>query len=129
MNAPSSVFEIIHETLRDPELTLSVTELCKLAGVSHSGYYNCVNSETKRTEKELADRKDFELIQKAYQYRGYQKGIRGIPNIIQHNGFGTELVSLYVIRYMLNNNYRGVYGDSFIEGTELLNNLWIYYVV
>lgn len=46
-----------------------------------------------------------------------------IPNIIQHNGFGTELVSLYVIRYMLNNNYRGVYGDGFIEGTELLNNL------
>lgn len=51
MNAPSSVFEIIHETLRDPKLTLSVTELCKLAGVSHSGYYNWVNSETKRTEK------------------------------------------------------------------------------
>ncbi len=86
MNTPSSVFEIIHETLRDPEMTLSVTELCRLAGVSHSGYYNWVKSAPKRAEKELADRNDFELIQKAYQYRGYQKGIRGIHMRLLHEG-------------------------------------------
>jgi transposase InsO family protein len=86
MNTPSSVFEIIHETLREPELTLSVTELCRLAGVSTSGYYNWVNSATKREEKEMADRKDFELIQKAYQFRGYQKGIRSIHMRLLHEG-------------------------------------------
>jgi len=86
MSTPSSVFEIIHETLREPELTLSVTELCRLAGVSTSGYYNWVNSATKREEKEMADRKDFELIQKAYQFRGYQKGIRSIHMRLLHEG-------------------------------------------
>ncbi len=86
MNTPSSVFEIIHETLREPEITLSVTELCHLAGVSSSGYYNWVNSAAKREEKEMADRKDFELIQKAYQFRGYQKGIRSIHMRLLHEG-------------------------------------------
>lgn len=86
MNTPSSVFEIIHETLREPEITISVTELCHLAGVSPSGYYNWVNSAAKREEKEMADRKDFELIQKAYQFRGYQKGIRSIHMRLLHEG-------------------------------------------
>jgi transposase InsO family protein len=34
----------------------------------------------------MADRKDFELIQKAYQFRGYQKGIRSIHMRLLHEG-------------------------------------------
>jgi Transposase and inactivated derivatives len=86
MNIPSSIFEIIDKTLQDPEVTLSVTELCRLAGVSHSGYYNWVNSSAKRAEKEKADQQDFEIIQKAYQYRGYPKGVRSIHMRLLHMG-------------------------------------------
>lgn len=52
--------------------------LCEIAHVSRSGYYNWVNSEDIRSKKESHDQKSFELILQAYQYRGYDKGARGI---------------------------------------------------
>ena len=57
---------------------LTVSMLCDIAQVSRSGYYNWVKSEDIRIQKENKDRKDFELILEAYQYRGYAKGARGI---------------------------------------------------
>ena len=78
MNKPSSKFQIIHSVLQDKRNVLSIEELCSIAGVSRSGYYNWINSEVNRLEKEAQDRKDFELILEAYKYRGYDKGIRGI---------------------------------------------------
>lgn len=53
-------------------------ELCKLAGVSRSGYYRWIAAANKRVIREAADYKDFLLIKKAYDYRGYAKGSRGI---------------------------------------------------
>lgn len=84
MDRSSSKFQIIHEILQDKKNVLSIEELCKIAGVSRSGYYNWVNSESKRLEKELNDRKDFELILEAYKNRGYDKGIRGIHMRLLH---------------------------------------------
>lgn len=63
---------------------LSVSMLCDIAQVSRSGYYRWVNSEEKRKELEERDRKDFELILIAYQYRGYDKGARGIYMRLLH---------------------------------------------
>lgn len=57
---------------------LTVSMLCEIAQVSRSGYYNWINSENIRVKKENKDRKDFEIILQAYQYRGYNKGARGI---------------------------------------------------
>lgn len=57
---------------------LTVSMLCEIARVSRSGYYNWVNSENTRIEKENNDRRDFEIILQAYQYRGYDKGAKGI---------------------------------------------------
>lgn len=57
---------------------LTVTTLCEIAHVSRSGYYNWVNSENNRIKKEEKDKKDFEIILQAYQYRGYDKGAKGI---------------------------------------------------
>ena len=57
---------------------LTVSMLCEIAQVSRSGYYNWVNSENIRIEKEEKDKKDFEVILQAYRYRGYDKGARGI---------------------------------------------------
>lgn len=63
---------------------LTVSMLCDIAQVSRSGYYNWVNSENIRMQKENKDRKDFELILEAYQYRGYNKGARGIYMRLLH---------------------------------------------
>lgn len=57
---------------------LTVSMLCEIAQVSRSGYYNWVNSEDMRIKKENKDKKDFEIILQAYQYRGYNKGARSI---------------------------------------------------
>ena len=57
---------------------MSVKMLCEIAGVSRSGYYNWVNAADKRSEKEVQDQADFELILVAYNHRGYDKGAKGI---------------------------------------------------
>ena len=49
---------------------LSVKMLCEIANVSRSGYYNWVASEENRILKEEEDRKDFEIILTAYNYKG-----------------------------------------------------------
>lgn len=64
-------------TLRDNN-ELNISWLCQNACVSRSGYYNWLNSDYKRSEKDLQDKADFELILQAYQFRGYDKGRRGI---------------------------------------------------
>ena len=78
MGEPAAVFEIIHSSLRNREPRLTVVELCRIAGVSRSGYYNWVKTEAIRQAKEEADRKDFALILEAYNFRGYKKGVRSI---------------------------------------------------
>lgn len=71
-------FKIIYEIVQKENNLLTVSMLCEIAQVSRSGYYNWINSENIRAGKEEKDRKDFETILQAYQYRGYDKGARGI---------------------------------------------------
>ena len=86
MATPAEKFKIIKEiTSRDNNM-LNITMLCEIAGVSRSGYYNWVNSEEKRKEKDAQDREDFELILEAYNYRGYAKGVRSIYMRLLHKG-------------------------------------------
>ena len=56
MGTPSCKFEIIHDTLEAIENRLSVSELCRIAGVSRSGYYNWLASAAVRDEKEIQDK-------------------------------------------------------------------------
>lgn len=84
METSESKFEIIYETINKADNTLSVKMLCEIAGVSRSGYYNWVRSADKRAEKEIKDRTDFELILKAYSFRGYDKGAQGIYMRLLH---------------------------------------------
>lgn len=65
---------------------MSIKELCILSAVSRSGYYRWVNAMQFRKEKEEQDRQDFELILQAYQFRGYDKGVRGIYMRLLHMG-------------------------------------------
>ena len=49
------------------------TYLCECIGVSKSGYYNYLKNESKRTEKDNKDQKDFNLILKAYKFKKRKK--------------------------------------------------------
>lgn len=77
-------FEVIWRTMQEEDNQLSVSMLCGIAGVSRSGYYRWVNSADIREEREKKDRKDFELVLKAYSQRGYSKGARGIYMCMIH---------------------------------------------
>ena len=84
METAENKFVIIHETVSKTNNTLSVKMLCEIAGVSRAGYYNWVKAADKRDEKEKQDRADFELILKAYNFRGYDKGAQGIYMRLLH---------------------------------------------
>lgn len=47
---------------------LNVCLLCETAGVSRSGYYRWLNTETVRNNKDADDKKDFETILNAYKF-------------------------------------------------------------
>ncbi len=84
MDTSSSKFQLIHELVSREDNVLTITELCSIACVSGSGYYNRVNSKDKRDEQERKDRHDFELILEAFSHRGYDKGVRGIHMRLLH---------------------------------------------
>jgi transposase InsO family protein len=81
---PEVKFRIIRDmTARDSNL-LNITWLCKYAGVSRSGYYNWLDKEPLRLERDAKDKADFELILAAYRFRCYAKGARGIYMRLLH---------------------------------------------
>lgn len=74
-NSTRQKFQIIAATIAHDNNLLNITQLCKIAGVSHSGYYNWCRTTIKNALiRDEQDKKDFELILKAYQKRGYKKG-------------------------------------------------------
>lgn len=84
MNSKSAKFAIIADILATPSNVLRLEDLCDVAGVSRSGYYNWLKSKEQRQEREIKDRADFELILKAFKHRGFDKGIRGIHMRLLH---------------------------------------------
>ncbi|MGI6097772.1 MAG: IS3 family transposase, partial [Dethiobacteria bacterium] len=85
MNVSASAkYAIIREmTQRDNNL-LNITWLCAAASVSRSGYYHYLKTEDIRRQREEQDQKDFLIILEAYQFRGYDKGARGIYMRLLH---------------------------------------------
>ena len=77
-------FEMINRAIQHDANELSISSLCKIAGVSRSGYYAWINAATGRQKREEQDRADFALILQAYNYRGYQKGARSIYMRLLH---------------------------------------------
>ncbi|MDO5147691.1 MAG: IS3 family transposase [Eubacteriales bacterium] len=84
MNDSSRVFEIISHTLDRSENSLSISSLCRIAGVSRSGYYAWINAAPVREQQEQQDRRDFDLILAAYKMHGYSKGAKGIHMALLH---------------------------------------------
>lgn len=79
-------FETISEAVSAENSVMSVSRLCKIAGVSRSGYYSRISGASGRAAREARDEKDFSEILKAYRYRGYAKGVNGIYMRLAHIG-------------------------------------------
>lgn len=81
---------LIERTLREPENKLSASAMCQVAGVSRSGFYDYLkranDPDSHANRKEEKDRKDFDLILDAYQFKGINKGSRGIHMRLLHMG-------------------------------------------
>ena len=84
MNKSSNKFELIHGIANAPDNMLSIKELCRVAGVSRSGYYNWLKSAPAREKREKQDLEDFEKILEAYKFKGYAKGARSIHMRLLH---------------------------------------------
>ncbi|WP_289688268.1 IS3 family transposase, partial [Dubosiella newyorkensis] len=85
IQAPAKVkYQLIHETLLQKDNVLNVSALCRIAGVSRSGYYAWVNATSSRQKREEQDQADFMLIKQAYEFRGYKKGARSIYMRLLH---------------------------------------------
>jgi transposase InsO family protein len=72
--------------MNKPDNRLDVKELCVIAGVSRSSYYEWLKAEPVRQKREEHDRADFDKILAAYKFRGYDKGGRGIQmRLLRHD--------------------------------------------
>ena len=79
IQAPAEVkYGLIQEAIRQDDNVLNISALCRIAGVSRSGYYAWLEAAPDRQQREETDRKDFALIKQAYEFRGYEKGARSI---------------------------------------------------
>ena len=102
-------YEIIYEAVHRSNNCLSIARLCELAGVSRSGYYAWEAAAPVREKREEADRRDFEEILKAYKFRGYAKGARGIYMRLLHTGprMNLKKIRRLMKKYGLKCPYRG----------------------
>ena len=85
IQAPAEVkFRLIHEAMMNDDNVLDVSALCRIAGVSRSGYYAWVSSFPHRQAREEQDNADFAVVKQAYTFRGYKKGARSIYMRLLH---------------------------------------------
>lgn len=79
----SVIFIIIQNLISKYAYKNMIIHLCKIAGVSRSGYYNYLKSEDKRTSREKKEFKLKEMILRAFEHRGYKKGSRSIKMVLE----------------------------------------------
>jgi transposase InsO family protein len=78
---------------------LSLTYLFEVAGVSKSGYYGYSKQTATKSINEFNDEEDFELIMKAYRYKGFNKGAKQLKMTLD-NQFGI-IMNLKKIRRLM----------------------------
>ena len=61
------------------------TYLCGCIDVSKSGYDNYLKNENKRIERDIKDKKNFDLILKAYKFKKRKKGARQIMMVLDND--------------------------------------------
>ena len=85
IQAPAEVkFALIYAAIQHDDNVLSISYMCRIAGVSRSGFYAWMGAEPARKEREDRDQADFALVLEAYRFRGYAKGARSIHMRLLH---------------------------------------------
>ena len=85
IQTPAEVkFNLIQKAISADNNVLNISEMCRIAGVSRSGYYNWIDKAPERHQREEKDKADFDLILEAYRFRGYAKGARRIHMRLLH---------------------------------------------
>lgn len=78
-------YSLIEEVLNEEGNLLSVYWLCKVAGVSRSGYYNWLTiTRPNQEQREEQDKDDFKLVLAAFHKHTYKKGSRSIYMTLLH---------------------------------------------
>ncbi len=77
-------YGMIREAFRQEGNRLNISAMCRIAGVSRSGYYAWLDAAPVRQQHEEADLADFALVKEAYEFRGYKKGARSIYMRLLH---------------------------------------------
>ena len=85
IQAPAEVkYRLIQEAIQRDDNRLNISALCRIAGVSRSGYYAWIETAPLRQSREETDSAEYELVRKAYEFRGYKKGARSIYMRLLH---------------------------------------------
>ncbi|WP_436449189.1 IS3 family transposase [Paenibacillus sp. BT-177] len=82
---PCQKYILIHTVIRKYDLHRMVNHLCRMAGVSKSGYYKYWSSKSaeKRKQREQDDEQVKETILKAFRFKRRKKGARSIKMILE----------------------------------------------
>lgn len=80
----NKVFNLIKNVIQNFKLEKMVRHLCKVAGVSSSGYYRFLNTLDSRKANEYNDLKSKDIILTAFNHRGYKKGSRSIKMTLKN---------------------------------------------
>lgn len=92
IEAPARVkYTLIREAAERDGNMLNVSWMCRIAGVTRSGYYAWLDAAPARQSREEADQIDFANILEAYRFRGRPKGARGIHMRLLHTGIRMNL--------------------------------------
>lgn len=81
---PTIIYSLITSVIKDYKLSRVISHLCKVVGVSRSGYYRYQSTENHRNKRNAEDQADFELIYKAFTYKNVTKGSRGIYMVLKN---------------------------------------------
>ena len=85
IQAPAEVkYRLIQEAICRDDNRLNISTLCRIAGVSRSGYYAWIEAAPLRQSREESDSADYALVKQAYEFRGYKKGARSIYMRLLH---------------------------------------------
>ena len=85
IQAPAEVkYRLIQEAICRDDNRLNISTLCRIAGVSRSGYYAWIEAALLRQSREASDSADYALVRQAYEFRGYKKGARSIYMRLLH---------------------------------------------
>lgn len=72
IEAPARVkYALIREAAERDGNMLNVSWMCRIAGVTRSGYYAWLDAAPARQSREEADQRDFANILEAYRFRGH----------------------------------------------------------